>query len=591
MTNRNLQNTQISRREWLWAGLVAVATAVLTLVPYLLGNLLTPDGLVYTQLIMNPEDAQTYWAKMLQGFNGAWLYTIPFTPEPHAPAAIGIFYVWLGQLARLLGLSLTAVWHASRFCASILLFLTTFRFVAAFLPDKQSRWTAYLLALYGSGLGWLLFAIGQRYWLGAFPVDFKQPGAHLFFTALTFPHISLGTTVILLDVLVLRKIGKQKEFTAEDAESAESKIAREKLSVLRALRGKNAFSSVELAISSQWCWVILGGLANVVLGVAYPFLIYIVAGTAVLYYGILVWQQRQILWQTGWQIAVMFLIPAPLYLYYLSVWRSNEVFRLWDVQAGTPAAPWPHYLVAFGPMLLLAALFWWKLSAKRSEFNVLWIWIFTAALLLYSPLNPQRRFIQGVHVPLALLAAAGLVQIVLPRWQNGRLWQKLIAHPRYETAKLRRFVIMIFLLLMSLSNIYLWVDVSRIAALTQPDLFFRPAAEATTIDWLRENVAETAVVLGSYQTGNYVAAQAGQRVMLGHWAETVDFVGKETAVAQFFSSSTSHNWRQALLAQFDVAYVWFGPREQALGAFDPETAPYLTPVYQNQSIILYAVQP
>lgn len=559
-----LSSPKVTIREWRLALLVAVATAVLGLIPYWLGNLLAPDGQVYMQLIMNPEDAQTYWAKMLQGFHGAWLYTIPFTPEPHAAAGVGIFYVWLGQLARGLGMSLTAVWHTSRFIAGIILFLTTFRFVAAFLPDRQTRWTAYLLALYGSGLGWLLFVVGQPYWLGAFPVDFKQPGAHLFFTALTFPHIALGTAVILFDMLVLQKIGNPYVGSGE-----------------------------------RWRWAVAAGVANILLGVAYPFLIYIVAGTAVLYWSVLVWQQHQILWRRGWQIAVMFLVPAPLYLYYFSVWRSNEVFRLWDAQAGTPAAPWPHYLIAFGLLLGLGGLFWWKQpalsaakgSSERAQFTLLWVWILTAALLLYSPLNPQRRFIQGVHVPLAVLAAAGFVQVVLPRWQNGRLWQSLIARPRYETAKLRRFVILIFLLFMSFSNIYLWLDVSRIAAFTQPDLFFRPVAEVAAVDWLRENAPGTAVVLGSYQTGNFVAAQAGQRVMLGHWAETVDFSGKETAVTQFFSRSTSDAWRQDFLDQFTINYVWYGPREQALGEFNPETAVYLTSVYKNENITIFAVNP
>ncbi|MCP4422308.1 MAG: hypothetical protein GY805_37340, partial [Chloroflexi bacterium] len=185
----------------------------------------------------------------------------------------------------------------------------------------------------------------------------------------------------------------------------------------------------------------------------------------------------------------------------------------------TLAAPWPHYLLAFGPMLLLAILFYWKQPSDRPRFTVLWSWVITAVLLLYSPLNAQRRFIQGVHVPLALLAAAGFVQIVLPRWQSSALWQKIVSHPRYETAKLSRFIIILFLIGMSFSNLYLWVDVTRIATITQPDLFFRPEDEVKAINWLRENTGDSNIILGSYQTGNLVAAQTGQQVMLGHWAE------------------------------------------------------------------------
>ena len=161
----------------------------------------------YTQLIMNPEDSQTYWAKMLQGYNGSLVYTIPFTPEPHEGTLLGAFYVWLGLSARLFGLSLTAVWHWSRIASAIILFMVTFRFVAEFLTNRTARWTAYILAMFGSGLGWLLLAVNARDWLGAFPVDFKQPGAHLFFTALTYPHITLGTAIILLNILVLKRIG------------------------------------------------------------------------------------------------------------------------------------------------------------------------------------------------------------------------------------------------------------------------------------------------------------------------------------------------------------------------------------------------
>lgn len=550
----------INRKEWLAALSVALFTAVLGLLPYWLGAANPPEGQVYMHLIMNAEDSLTYWAKMLQGLDGAWQYTIPFTPEPHDSAAVGVFYVWLGQVARLLTVPLTAVWHGARFVAAIILFMMTFWFTAVFLTNKLARWTGFLLALFGSGFGWLLFISGQTYWLGAFPIDFKQPGAHLFFTALTFPHISLGTALILFDMLVFKWIS--------DSSLLPETISEKKL----------------------WRWVIVAGLGNLMLGIAYPFLIYIVALTAVILYLYLLFKARKILWSRGFQIATIFLIPAPLYLYYLSVWQTNEVFHIWDVQAGTPSPPWPHYLVGFGLMLLLALIFWWKRPSRRSSYAVLFCWLTAVALLIYAPLGPQRRFVQGVHVGLSILATAGLLMVVIPRLQRTRLWQKIIQNPRYNSQKLSRFIIILFLLMMSLSNFILLADVSRVAGLTQPDLFFRTTSEVTMSSWLRENEPE-AIILGDYQTGNLVAATAGNPVMLGHWAETVDFDNKVTAVSQFFSESASHEWRQTLLADFNIGFVWYGPREKELGGFDPETAVYLHPIHQIDNITLYAVQP
>ncbi len=562
----------ITQREWLIALGVAVAAAVTGMIPYLLGSSLVPDNLVYTHIIMNPEDAQTYWAKMWQGFNGSLRYTIPFTPEPHQGAFVGVFYVWLGYLARLFGLSLTIIWHWSRTGSAVILYMVTFRFAAEFFPgNKNARWTAYLLAIFGSGLGWFLFAIGRPYWLGAFPVDFKQPGAHLFFTALTYPHIITGTALILANMLVLKKIGDWRMETGAWR-----------------LVDNDAYGRRQWRI---WLYAAAAGLANILLGIAYPFLIYIVALTALLYWLYLCWRSRAILWPQALMISLLFLIPAPLYLYYWQVWRTNPVFRAWAAQADTPALPWPHYLLAYGVMLALGAWFWWRKPEERRHFAILWLWVLAAALLLFSPLNAQRRFVQGVHVALAVLATAGLVLELLPRAQRTWTWIALTTRPRYTTQKLTRFILSFFLIFMSLSNLYLLADVTRVAAVERPYPLFRPANELDAVNWLRENAPPTAVVLGGYETGNYVAAQAGQRVVLGHWAETVNYPEKKTAVARFFAADASDTWRAGLLRRYAVNYVWYGPQEKELGRFNPATVPWLAPAYANDTIQIYQVVP
>lgn len=551
----------LPKSEWVFATALAVLTAVLLLLPYALGYA-TQDGQnQFTGLVMNPEDSQTYFAKMLQGYNGRLFYTIPFTPEPHQGALVGSFYVALGHLARLVGMSIITMWHGSRFLAGLGMFLTTYWFITQFIPDRQTRTVAYWLALYGSGLGWLLFVLGQTYWLGAFPVDFKEPEAHLFFTALTFPHVAVGTALTLVSVQRLWQMGQ-----------------------------KTAVS---------WPAVCLTGFVHLLVGIAYPFLLYLSMMIAGLYWLVMVWQQKRVVWLKTAEFALTFLIPAPLYLYYAYTLQTNPVFKAWDVQAATPSFPWPHYLVAYGVMLLLAVGGrYWRSEIRDSTTQysipntlILWLWLAAVALLLYAPLNPQRRFVQGVHVPLSILAAVGFVQWVLPWFHRRRWWQALIKHPRYSTPGLNRFVTMLFVLLMSLSNLYLLTDVSRIAAITHADPLFRPSDEVEAVAWLQEHVPQTAVILGDYQTGNYIAAQAGQRVMVGHWAETMAYEAKLTAVSQFYNAATSDEWRRNLLTDYGITHVWFGPREQVLGGFDPKTADYLHPQYTNETITIFAVQP
>jgi hypothetical protein len=537
-------------RQWMWATAVSLLLAFLLFLPYLLAYTTAGPDTTFTGILMNPEDSQTYFGKLLAGYQGDWLYAIPFTPEPHQPAAVGVFYVWLGQLGRALGLSVTAVWHLSRVVAQLILFLTIYWFVGQFTRGKGQRWIAYLLALTGSGLGWLLFVIGQLYWLDAFPVDFKQPGAHIFFTALTYPHIIIATALILFSVWGLWRLCQRP----------------------------------------SWRLAIWLAAAYALLGLAYPFLIFLVALIAVLLFAHLLWRERRINWLIARQIAVSFLLPSPLFIYFAVVLLTNPAFTAWNVQAGTPSAPWPHYLVAYGPYLLLGGLYWRRRPRARLQTAVLWLWVLAAALLLYSPLGAQRRFVQGVHVPLSILAALGMVDVVIPRLARARWWQALLRRPRYEAGKMRVFVTALFILFMSLSNLYVFASVSVSAVIQQPDPLFRPTAEIEATQWLRANAAPDAVLLGAYQTGNYVAAHSGLRVVVGHWAETGDFAEKETAVTQFFAADTLTAERQAILDRYDVAYIWHGPRERDLGAFDPVTLAGAERVYQNETISVYRRQ-
>lgn len=548
-------------REWLVAGAVAAVIVLLLMVPYWIAYRSAGPDSVFTGIIMNPEDSQTYFAKMRAGWGGAWLYRVPFTAEPHEPVFVGVFYITLGQVARLLGLTLAQVWHYSRLLSGFVLFLAIFAFVNGFVATKRARWTAYLLAVLGSGLGWLLFLVGEPYWLGAFPVDFKMPEARPFFTALTFPHIAVSTTLMLAS------------FWA----------------TLRAQRPG----------ARWWQFAVVGGICNTAIAILHPLLIYVVVFSGIVHYLFLVVANRGILWREGFAYAIAFLMPAPVVLYYVFSLATNDVFSGWNAQRDiTLSPPWPHFLIAFGPLLLLAGLQLLnqgrasvrQIWHHRSESRFLWAWIVTVALLVYAPLSSQRRFVQGVHIPLTLLAAVGLLGVVVPWLQSTRPFRLLVAKPRYSRPGLTRLILILAIGFFSLSNLYILGSVSVSAGLQQPYPLFRPRDETVAAIWLREQAAGNAVVLGAYQTGNFVGAQAGNPVIIGHWAETGNFDQKSDAVARFYAADTADSWRLAFLQENRVSFVWHGPQEKALGNFDPASVAYLDKVLRTETISLYKVR-
>lgn len=534
-------------REWIIAGAVALVVVALANLPYLLAYYFARAGTAFTGVLMNPEDSNSYLAKMQEGFAGAWLYEIPFTSEPHAPAFLGGFYLLLGQLARVLNFSVIQMWHLARMFFGWTMFMTVFGFIKSLVADARTRWLAYAFAGIGSGLGWVLFLFGQTFWLGAFPVDFKMPEAHLFFTALTFPHFAAGTLLIVASVWLWLKA--------------------------------SATGQLRFAISA--------GVTNLALGIVYPFLIYLIA--TVLLLNVLAQRfesrrdsSRRSGWREGIFSALALAIPAPLFLYYVMVLRINPVFRAWDAQSITPSPHPLHYVLAYGAMLVLAAP-----TVRSREFRPLWIWVLAVALLVYAPLNPQRRFVEGVQVPLCLLAAVGLVSYYLPRLRANALFQKLAARPRYSVAGLERLALVLLISFFSISNLYVLARTSVTAAWEQPQPLFLPQSQVRAVEWAGAHLPAGARVLSAYVLGSFIPTRTNLRTVVGHWAETVDFENKYEQVAAFYDRAASDEWRKKVIEQQRVDYIFYGQFERALGEYDPASAANTTRVFDNAEVAIY----
>jgi uncharacterized membrane protein len=122
-----------------------------------------------------------------------------------------------------------------------------------------------------------------------------------------------------------------------------------------------------------------------------------------------------------------------------------------------------------------------------------------------------------------------------------------------------------------------------------PAPIFRDSEEVAALDWLSQQVAPEDVVLGSYETGNYLPARVGARAFVGHGPESVRAAQKKALAARFFRAATEDTWRQRLLRAYEIDYVFWGPRERDLGDFDLATAGYLQRVYGQSGYVLFEV--
>jgi hypothetical protein len=96
------------------------------------------------------------------------------------------------------------------------------------------------------------------------------------------------------------------------------------------------------------------------------------------------------------------------------------------------------------------------------------------------------------------------------------------------------------------------------------------------------------VVLAAYSTGNFLPSRMPTRVFVGYGPETVRSSEKQAMVRRFFRAG-AEVFRQQFLADYHIDYLFHGPAERALSAFEPETAPWLQLIYDNGPVQIYRV--
>jgi len=510
----------------LYAVLISLVVLGLVFFPYILGFQSGGESHVFGGFLLNPLDGNSYLAKMYQGWEGNWRFHLPFTTMPGEGAYLFLFYLGLGHVARAVNMPLVLVYHLARGLGAIFLLGSMWVFFGELFQDERSRRLAFTLAALGSGMGWLLVPFG------AFTSDFWVAETYPFLSMYANPHFPIGLALVLWLV--------KPDFEKENGWRTGIYAA-----------GVAFFLSVVNPFGVVVSLMVLGCFSVWMVYRKAPFepvvkRTLIVAGAGL-----------------------------PILIYDFWVANTDPVFRSWNMQNLTPSPPLWDLIVALSPALLLGGLgIYIGLKKNKiqgdSGISLLILWAGFGLLSLYLPFGLQRRFMMGLFVPIAGLAALGL---------------KYLASMKRE--RYRMLTLSLFLLSLPTNLIILLAAWSGIE--TKDSKIFLTKAETLALAWIEANTDPDALILSSPEMGLFIPAYTGRRVIYGHPFETADAQLEEKAVLGFYHGSASDEGQIAFLQNREIDVLFYGPRERAIGELN--LPPAYEPVFFEGDVILYQIRP
>lgn len=504
------------------------------------------------------DDTSSYWTWMRQAREGSFFFTDLYTPEAHPRNYVNVLFWSLGSISRVTGLEVEAVYVLARivFGAALLVLLAS---LARVLFRRSGERIACFLLLLIAG-GWEGTAAFLERHLGAAHVTSPAwwvPEMSTFFSMMLFPHFVAGFVGMLGAILLTLRAWREPWSGAWG-----SALTRRRLG---------------LSVAT--------GLVLFTVTFFHPYDVVTIMATlyvAPLFFAV---SERRWPWRewTHSLIATAIWIPAFLYNYW--IFLRNPAMRWWDLQ-NIMITPEPSRLaIALGLNGVLAAFALLAFRRLGRAHLLMLAWLVSTLVIIHLPLRFQRRTIGGIQFPLAALAMAGLVYVVMPPLMKRadrllRVWAPRVGLRTAAGLGFGTLGLTALMVPLQVATPYYLRDIewSALRAVRYPA--WLRIEDFLALHALERITPPDAIVLSSYELGNFVPPFSGRRCFLGHYALTIDSQAKRADVTRFFSAGAEDDpWRIELLRHWGIGYVLDTPFERAIGGFDPATRPWLEPIY------------
>ncbi|PIS41120.1 MAG: hypothetical protein COT25_04800 [Candidatus Kerfeldbacteria bacterium CG08_land_8_20_14_0_20_42_7] len=523
-------------RRWIFI-CTTLFLVLLTITPYIFGYIATPAGHTYSGIdYLASGDTNTYFSMIEEVKQGHWSFHNLFTSEEHPAAYVNLLWLGVGLLARLFSLTPFLAFQLARMLLIPVLVYAVMRILYYVFGQQHKK---VLL-----GLATIFFASGMGLFIDGFlhnspisiqhPVDLWVTEAIPFLSVMHSPHFIVSIALLVLSLFwVMRAFLEHRHFFA-----------------------------------------ILAGLSSAVLFSTHPFYvptIYVVSvvwAAALLLTNYKKYQRVIVSW------IIFFGISAPVLTYFLWLNNLHVVFHEWS-SANVLSSPNPWmYIIGFGWLIPFAVI---GMARKRHDirFQLLSCWVLVNIVLLYSPISFQRRLIEGFQIPLGIFATIGVLWLL--RRANTRSW--------YAAMAIGLFLI-VFLplgnLQMIFQDMFLYSNPNSIFYY----MYYPLQSDLDGMSWLKDNTTDADIILSSKEIGNFIPAQTGRRVFIGHKPQTLFSDVKAQLVIDFYQSPSSS---KQFLRDWDITYVFYSAQDKTLDNFDPPVAPFLIQVHATDTAIIYQV--
>lgn len=444
-------------------------------------------------------------------------------------------FLFLGKTAAICNLSNIAVYQLCRVLSGFLLLLVCYRFICHFFEDEKTRILSFLIVSVSGGLPWLNWFDPTLGCKGSclFSSTFR-PDSNTFWSLYLHPLFSLSVLLLLLCLLSYQKFME----------------------------------------SQKYRYALYSGFALLLLVQFHPFDVLIPVGVLFLQIVLLAVKHKRI--NLKWLIGfiIMCLVASPYVFYLKFVLMRDPVFKQWSHVVVFPPR-FVEYFFMYGFLIVFSVFAIPELIKTFSVRNAFLLsWLILIPIMVSLPIKPPNiptRLIEGYHVLLSILTALAISKMLFCI---------------NEKPTLRIFLAMVILFFLTLGNT--WVLIRDMKIFNQPHIdYYLPREIRQGMNWLKTNTHADDAVLGSYATGILIPALAGNRVFLGHFAQTVNWPEKNEMINRYFRGKISESEREDFLRSWNIQYVFYSPLERQLGIYDPDTSPYLIPVFRNAMVSIY----